>query len=405
MKNDSLSGSLKGRVASIAGDFVVHILAFLIYTVARQIIVFPVLAHHLADDVYGMLLTVVGFANVCTALIGGSLNNIRLIRDAQYQEKGELGDFQILGAVGSGVSVVVAAVLWAVFRLHALTALLLALYLVVSNYYQYATAFYRLKLDFKRNLIAYSISAGVYVLAAFCLATPLLWPAVFLLGEGAGLAYCIVTTKFHREPFRRTALMAATAKDFVGYMMTNLVGNLLTYADRFIVFAAMSAASVSYYSTASFFGKSAALVMTPVASVLLGYFAQKNFKPSKKLFALINGISLACIAAFLLVSQVLAPWVTKLLYPTLFQQSAPYIFLANLGAMLGIAAVMAQPMILKSCSIKWVLAIQILYGAVYLAAALWLLPLYGLYGFCWATILSGAVRMLALYILGFLKLP
>ena len=168
-----------------------------------------------------------------------------------------------------------------------------------------------------------------------------------------------------------------------------------------ILYPVLGAESVSYYSTASFFGKSAGIVMTPVAGVLLGYFAQKNFTASKKLFALVNGISLACLGVFLLGCWLLAPWFTRLLYPSLYAQSAPYIFLANLGAVISIAGNMAQPMILKCCSTRWILLIQVLYGGTYLVSALLLMPVYGLLGFCWSAILAGGVRLCALYALGF----
>jgi len=106
---------------------------------------------------------------------------------------------------------------------------------------------------------------------------------------------------------------------------------------------------------------------------------------------------------FLVGCWLMAPWFTELLYPTLFAHCEPYIFIANLGAVISIAGNMAQPMILKCCSTKWILAVQLVYAAVYLLTALWLMPLYGLRGFCWATIAANIVRLLALYIIGFTK--
>ena len=403
MHKKELKGVSGRRAKRITGDFAVNILAFAVYTVSRQIVVFPLLAHRLSEGDYGTLLTVVGFVNVCNALVGGSLNNIRLVRESNYQERGVSGDFQLLCALGNAASAVFAIVLSVLFHLHWITGLLLTAYTLVANYYQYGTAFFRLKLDFKGNFFAYTVSAVSYAAAACLLSTPLLWPAVFLIGELAGLLYTCAVTKFQREPFTRTPLLRETGGQFVGYMLTNLVGNLLTYADRFVIFAAMDAVYVSYYSTASFFGKSASLVMTPIASVLLGYFAQKGFRASRKLFALINGISLAAMCVFLAASQLLAPWVTQLLYPTLYQQSAPYMFLANLGAIIGVAGAMAQPMLLKACSIRWILGIQVLYGVVYICASLALLPIYNLYGFCWAAIIANTVRLLAFYVLGFVQ--
>jgi len=393
----------KHQAARITGDFVINILASVIYTFARQIVVFPLLAARLTDGDYGTLLTVTGLANVCTSLVGNSLNNIRLVQNSRYEEAGENGDFNLLCLAGSALSVVFSLVLWAVFGYSWLTALLLTGHILVANLYQYASAFFRLELNFRRILRANILVSGAYIAAAVVFATAELWPLVFLLGEGAGLLYVARTTGFQREPLSRTPLLEETSRKLVAFMLASLVGTVLLYADRMIIYPTLGAESVSYYSTASFFGKSAGIVMTPIAGVLLGYFSQKNFTASKKLFALVNGLSLACLGVFLLGCRLLAPWFTRLLYPTLYTQSAPYIFLANLGAVISIAGNMAQPMILKCCSTRWILVIQVIYGGTYLVSALLLMPPYGLLGFCWAAILAGSVRLCALYALGFWK--
>ena len=393
----------KKQAARITGDFVINILASVIYTFARQIVVFPLLAARLTDGDYGTLLTVTGLANVCTALVGSSMNNIRLVQNSRYEDAGEKGDFNVLCVVGTILSVVFSLVLWAVFGFSWLTALLLTGHILVANLYQYASAFFRLELNFRRILCANVLVSVAYIAAAVVFATAELWPLVFLIGEGVGLLYVARTTGFHREPFSRTPLLGETSRKLLAFMLASLVGTVLLYADRMIIYPILGAESVSYYSTASFFGKSAGIVMTPIAGVLLGYFAQKNFTASKKLFALVNGTSLICLSAFLAFCWLAAPWFTQLLYPSLYEQSAPYILLANLGAVISIAGNMAQPMILKCCSTRWILAIQVIYGGTYLASALLLMPAYGLLGFCWAAILANSVRLCALYALGFWK--
>lgn len=396
-------GFLSSKASRITGDFVINILSSIIYTFARQIVVFPILAARLTDADYGTLLTVTGLVNVCTALVGTSLNNIRLVQDGCYKERGITGDFNLLSIIGCVLSLGFSLGLWLVFDYAGITAGILSVYIVVSILYHYASAFFRLELNFKKILAANVLMSVAYIASAVPFATQTLWPMVFLLGEGAGLIYACKTTPFLKEPVTSTPLMWETSKKLVIFMLVGLVGNLLMYADRMIIYPTLGAEAVSYYSTASFFGKSAGIVMTPIAGVLLGYFAQKNFTASKKLFTLVNGLSLGCLAVFLVGCWLFAPWFTRLLYPTLYEYSAPYIFLANLGATISIAGNMAQPMILKACSTKWLLVIQLLYAAAYLAASMAWMPVYGLLGFCWATILANTVRLLSLYALGYWK--
>lgn len=392
------------RFARISKDFVINISASLIYTFARQIVVFPLLASRLSDRDYGTLLTIVGLATVCTTLVGNSLNNLRLIQNSLYAEKGFRGDFNLLCLFGMGVSVCASACLWGYFRYSWLTALLLTLYLFVSEAYQYASAFFRIDLNFNRILMANLVASIAYITAAAIFATPLLWPAVFLIGEGAALIFTMLKTPFLQEPLTRTPLFEQTSRKLMVLMLSSLVGNLLLYADRLIIYPTLGAESVSYYSAASFFGKSASIVMSPIANVLLGYFSQKEFIGSKKLFTLVNACSLVCMAVFAAVCCLLAPWFTQLLYPSLFHQALPYIMLANFSSILSIAGTMAQPMVLRCCNTRWILLIQVCYGVVYLTVAFLLMPLSGLTGFCWAAILSNGVRLLLLYGIGYWKL-
>lgn len=391
------------KLTHITGDFVLNILASVIYTFARQIVVFPLLAARMGDADYGTLLTVIGLVNVATAIVGNVLNNVRLIQNSTYQERELSGDFNWICAIGSVLSVIFVAVVGWIFHLALLTIFLLCAYVCVSNFYVYATAHFRLNLDFKRNLIVHCLISIAYIPFVYLCGNATWWPVVFLAAEGFGLVYTIYTTRFYREGFGRTPLLRETSGKFFALVLGSLIGNLLLYADRIIIYPIIGAESVSYYSAASLFGKSAGMVMTPIAGVLLGYFSQKNFKASKKLFLLVNGISLVCLAVFLVGCWLLAPWFTELLYPTLFSHAKPYIFLANLGAVISIAGNMAQPMILKCCSTKWQLFITCIYTAAYLIFALWLMPIYGLLGFCWATIFANSVRLVVLYLIGFIK--
>lgn len=395
---------LRKKIAHISGDFILSILASIINTFARQIVVFPLLAARMPDESYGTLLTVIGLVNVCTALAGGTLNNVRLIQNGRYEEQGEHGDFLPLCALGSLLSVILTIAVCVVFHCSVVTTVILCAYVIVNNYYQYATAFYRLNLDFVRNLIVNVLLSLAYIPMAFLFATEMMWPVVFLVGDGVGLIYVWFTTGFWKEPFKLTPLAKETSSKLFALILTSLVGNVLMYADRMIIYPLLGGESVSYYATASFFGKSASIVMVPIAGVLLGYFSQRGFQPSKKLFTLVNGLSGLCLLVFLGGCWLFAPWFTKILYPTLFAQSQQYIMLANIGAVINIAGNMAQPMILKCCSTKWLLVIQSIYGVIYVVASVLLLPVYGLTGFCWATILANTSRLLMLYLVGYLKL-
>ena len=395
---------LRAKIASITGDFALSILASIIYTFSRQIVVFPLLAARLSAAENGTLLTVIGLVNVFVALVGGTLNNIRLIKDSDYSELRKKGDFLLLCGAGSVLGSLGCVILGLIFQLSTITTVTLIGYVIVSNLYHYAVAYFRLNLNFKRNMIVNVLVSAGYILCCFLFADAQLWPLIFLIGEAIGVVYTIIVTKFYRETLVKTPLFGSTARAYLQLAFVNLASNLLMYADRIIIHPILGSESVSYYTTAAFFGKSAGIVMTPIAGVLLGYFSQKNFAASKKLFLLVNGISTVFLALFLLFCWLLAPWFTSILYPDYYAQALPFIFLANLGAVINIAGNMAQPMILKACSTKYLMFIQLLYGAVYIILSMILLPMFSLVGFCVATICANLIRLLALYGLGLWKI-
>lgn len=393
----------QNKIRHLAGDFMFSIIASVVYAFARQIVVFPVLAFRLSETANGTFLTVIALVSIYGVVVANTLNNIRLIEDNRYEEAGLQGDFNPLCAFYAAGSIVFALILWRVFSLPPMTACFLMLYSPVSIFYYYGSVHFYKELQFKQLLVCSIIASAGYLIGTVLFSTEQMWPLIFLLGDGLPLLYIIRKTHFLREPWYRTQLFKQTVKKHIGLMGSGLLGNLLTYADRMLIYPILGAANVSYYTTASFFGKSAALVITPISGVLLGYFSQKGQRASRKLFMLLNGLCLACLGLFLLGCSILGPWVTRLLYPTLYEEALPYLFLANLGAVLAIASQMAQPMILKFCSMRWNFWLQVVYGVCYVASAIVLLPTYRLYGFCLATIFANIVRLLVMYTVGWVK--
>lgn len=102
--------------------------------------------------------------------------------------------------------------------------------------------------------------------------------------------------------------------------------------------------------------------MTPIAGVLLGYYAQKGFKMSKKLFWSINGLTFVIGVLFMVFSAIVAPIVTRVLYPTIYTNAAPYILAANLAATINVLCSLTQASVLKFAP-TWVQIIkELAYG-------------------------------------------
>ena len=89
--------------------------------------------------------------------------------------------------------------------------------------------------------------------------------------------------------------------------------------------------AVSTFSVATYFGKALSIVAMPIASVMLGYYAQRNYEMTLRRFWFINLVCGVLLAIFTVVQLLLGELVTGWLFPKQITSAAPYIFIGNLA--------------------------------------------------------------------------
>lgn len=386
------------------GDLVLNLLASLVTTGIAQLLLYPLLARMVSDEEYGVILTVMGVANTVAAAVGNSLNNVRLMLRNEYDARHEKGDFlpllTLLTALGL---LVMGAYLLLAQHIAVGAGLLLLAFCLFSAFRTYGVVIYRLLLDYKGNLICSAVVGlgnAVGILLVWLFGLRGLWPLAFLLGEAAGMVLLLRRTAIFREPFRKTPLFPVTARKETVLLLTTLTASLLTYLDRLLLLPLLGGTAVSVFTVASFFGKSLGILMTPMASVLLSYYAQRGFEMTRGRFWATNGLVLLLSAGFFLVCALLGDWGTGLIYPTLIEQARPYLLLANLAAILNVAGNMTQPAVLKFAPTYWQLVVEGVYCAVYIGCGAAAARADGLRGFALAVLLAALVRLLMLYGVG-----
>jgi len=198
-----------------------------------------------------------------------------------------------------------------------------------------------------------------------------------------------------------TPLPKKTAKKWSVLSLTSLLSNAMIYLDRLLLYPIVGAAAVAIYTTASFFGKCVAALIPSASNVLLAYFSQKNYRMTKSAFLKIVALSIAFCGLCYLISVPFAPWITRLLYPSLFGEANSLLLLANAAAMIAAAGTLAQTIVLRFCKTTKLLYVQIMYSVVYLGGGLAVLGTYGIMGFCWVAIAANLVRLIALILYGY----
>lgn len=382
-------------------DFSTNIIGSLLLVGCLQLLIYPYLARSNDPITYGTILALMGSLNIIVATLGNTLNNIRMISNAEYKKQGVQGDFKIIlfGALIAGI-VILLAVNRFLFVMHYVTNIILIATLIIALCRSYFSVEYRLFLNFNMSMICNVVIALGYVIGILIVHVTKLWPLAFLIGELSGFIFIFFTTDIMKEAVGKTILWKRTLSQYNTLIVSGLIGSLIVYLDRLILFPTLGGDAVATFSVASFFGKSLGLLFTPIAGVLLSYYSQLHFQMTRRLFWQINLFVLILSVIFYVITYFAAPWFTGLLYPTLIDRASPYIMLANLGAILAVASSMTQPAILRFSPMWLQIVVQVVYGSIYLFGGVILLKYYSITGFCVASIIANVIRLLILYWVG-----
>lgn len=394
-KNSNLS------VRKVTGDFLYNIAASVVSAGVLQGLVYPMLALTFDSALYGSILTSMGFINTVSVSLGNTLNNTRLIQQNKYENEKVQGDFNILLSIVNIIGFVsIFTIADLMFQFSLTIKVLMGAEVILLTVRAYFLVAYRIKLNYKKNLVCNIVIAGGYILGLGINYFLSIWPVVFICGELFGNLYLFSTSELHKEPLKITPIFKGTVGKYVVLILTSLSGNLLLYLDRMLLYPLLGGEAVSIYTVAAFLGKTLGIVMTPVAGVLLSYYAQKNFQMNQKVFWKINSLTFLVAAVFLICIIPIGPFFTGIFYPTLIEAAKPYLLLANLAATISVVANMIQPSIIKFVPIYWQIIKEAIYGIAYVGLSLLLFKNHGIYGFCVAAIIANALKLAVLCLIG-----
>lgn len=385
---------------SISQDIVLNLLATVLSTGVMQLILYPRLALFMDDDEYGGMLTAMGIVNVLALSLGNNMCNARLILNEKYKKKTLIGDFQILVIVSIIFTILtlISAELffcWKKFLFFGIT--IVAILSVLRAYYLVA---YRIDINYKQNLYVNIVMAIFYIIGAYVIITYASWPFVFALPCLACLVYIGITSDIIREPLKITCYFKDSFKVVTLLILSGIIGNITMYLDRFIVYPILGGSSVSYYTIAAFFSKSMSMVLLPMTSVLLTYIASDRIELTQKRYIYINWGLIGASVLFLIISITIGYYITALLYPTMIDSSKPYILLASIGIIIGIAGSFNSIVVLAKAPSYWQVVLSGLKLLIYLITCIILVRMSGLIGLCIGVIITNTSGFVANYMVG-----
>ena len=145
-----MKGSIKRINKKVIGDMALNLIATAIPTLALQLIILPLLGGRMSSDLYGLLVTILALLNVVPSTFGNTLNNIRLIYNKKYTEKGIVGDFNALLILFGVVNAIIVGTLSWFYdkKINFLSMLLTILIAITWMAKEYYAVSFRLEINY-----------------------------------------------------------------------------------------------------------------------------------------------------------------------------------------------------------------------------------------------------------------
>ena len=338
---------MKKTSIKFAKDSVLNIVASMMVTFTLQIVVYPFLAQKMGDEKYGEILTVMAVFNTLISTLGNTVNNARLICNAAYEKEKVEGDFNVItiamALLGALITGIVAVQIYDVPAKENVFLLLAVIIGIVRAYY---IVTFRIWLDFRKQIISNMLAVLGYVLGIFLVSKIEVWPIIFLCGELASLVYVLRVSTLPKVGWKITGKFNQTLVLLMQLIIISLLANLLTYFDRFMINPLLGAKQVAIFTVASFWGRSLSAVFEPIANVILGYCSQKDFKITRTKFNLIFGGSCTVVFFFWGIGSFIAPFLTRILYPSIINDAMPYINMVSLACLMASISTFLRPILL-----------------------------------------------------------
>ena len=385
--------------SGMVGDVTFKLIANVVSTIIRNIIVLPVLARYFTNTQYGQLVTVIGVITTITAGLGNALLSTRLVMESEYKKSHVEGDFNLICIIVSLVSVVFTIPIAIYFSsISGVQVLFTGIILFLETYVGYHSGWFILKQAY-RKLLVYTLVGGIgFGVGILLTKFTGFWTLTYMCSDILSCAFLFFLSPHVKEKRFFTKILKITLSKYWLLFLTTIITNALAYLDRLLLYPLIGSEAVATYTTASVFGKAFNLIAIPVSSILLGYYATERIKLTKKKFWIINGITLVLLGAFILVTRVIGVWFTGILYPTIIDDARPYILIANLSSALGASAQITKSAALKYAKTYWTLIIQITYAAIYAGGGFLAAKSGGLREFAEVILVANVVQLIVLYI-------
>ena len=375
------------------GDVILNLIAAAIPIVILQFVVYPSIATQIDADEYGLMIAIYSLLCMVSFSLGNAINNTRLVKWEMYEAKMIIGDYNIIVMIFGTINILLVGigVVYYYGNPNLLSIVLVVTASICFFLVEYLEVTFRIELNYKKILIN-KVCLTIGYLAGLCIFYKTFqWEWVFLLGQAGSLVYILINSKLLKESFKQTFFFKSTFRDVVLLLSASLLGNLMSYSDKLILYPLLGGKMVTIYYIATLVGKTISMAIAPITSVMLSYLSHmKNIKIKKMAIIFVIGAVISVVGYFLCL------FITKpillFIYPEWGNEAMVYVPITTLAVIISAFSSIINPFALKFCSMYWQTIISVISVICYFGCSLLLLHYFGLIGFCWGTVIGSLVR-------------
>lgn len=394
---DKLKSSLK---RGFIGDLLFKMIANIISTIIRNIVVLPFLANIFVPAEYGEIITVVGVITTISAGLGNALLSTRLVLDSEYREAKIEGDFNIICIVVSTISIIFALPITKYFSYTGFEQIVLvALILFTETFVGYHSGWFILRQEYRKLLVYTIIGGSGFAVGLLISSITKMWTFTYLMSDIFSMVFLIRFSPLIKEKLCFTIKCPILLQKYGILFLSTLISNALSYLDRLMLYPVIGSEAVAIYSTASVFGKAFNLIALPISSIMLGYYAAGKIRLDRKKYWYVNLSTLIILGVFIVITRVVGVWFTGILYPSIIESARPFVMIANISSAIAASAQITKSAALKYAKTYWTLVIQFVYAVIYMGLGYFMVLKFGLAGFSYSVLSANLIQLVMLYII------
>lgn len=363
-------------------DMILNMVGFGIYVVSQKIILLPIIAKQVNDNVYTSLTLFMSILNIFCNVTGGELGNVRLIKNNDYKDKKVIGDFSRILLVLSLLIIVIGSPILIFLKYEYKYILFFILTILMANIRLYATNFYRLEKKFLKVIIQNLIYLIGIILGLFVFNYIHEIYIVLFIPELISIIYALFNCDLIKMGLNKTSEIKSTIKKYIGLGTISLLNNIMNYCDSILIYPILGAQQVAVYYAVNSVSNIASLLTNPMSSVILSWISNAKDEKKNKIFKITLSINIPLIIIVTLITIPLTYLSMFVLYKQYLSGITILVILISISTAFGTAGAFTKTILIKYTKTANLVGIYIMYFIVLSILGIILSKIYSLIRIC-----------------------